>query len=174
MFLTFLFIRKNTFHSLIHAKNSGKTFAQLISNDSDRNVVKDYAEKFHIEELVSFLFAVLQYKKKINMKYTDQFNLFKEILTTYILTGSPLEINIQDEQREQLLQTLFRFDEYENKKILFDNVYNDMESLFWVNMRCHTLTTQFSNERQKSRTKRLGFKKSKTWWKTRRIFVSDT
>jgi len=121
----------------------GGRFEKLVQSKHGIELAHKFSKLNHFPEATLFLCAVLSYKKqmqsrKISRKH--QFQLFLNVVKKYIVVGSALEINISEQQRNELLhfgqgptQLFGGLPSFENRLAVFDNVYGEIERLFWLN-----------------------------------------
>ena len=118
------------------------SFRIFFKNKDASNTVHAFSEDCYIPEVVSFLFAVLEYQDQSKYLTLDkQFSKFQEIATAFVFVNSPSEINISDTMRKQVTKfandkNLFcaYFKMPEDRSQVFQLVYLEMEKLFWTNL----------------------------------------
>jgi len=118
------------------------SFRIFFKNKDAANTVHAFSEDCYITEVVSFLFAVLEYQDLCKYVSIDkQFFAFQKIVTNFVIVGAPSEINISDIMRNHV--TKFATDEktfctllqrLEDRTQVFQSVYLEMEKLFWSNL----------------------------------------
>ena len=136
-----LLFKKKPHTILTNAKKQGKDIEYLLKSHAGFKLLLDYAEICPIEETVMFLNAVYRYKKKTRLKTREYVSLYHDIIETYILCNSPYEINIPDKTRKTLLRKPLND---ESKLTIFDEVYAEMERLFWLNVHRPSMITQYT------------------------------
>eukprot|EP01080_Neovahlkampfia_damariscottae_P002022 gene2022-1529_t len=95
-------------------------FDAFVSTKSGKDIFKKYAKIEWSLENILFFEEIGKYEKIPSKKHAQRRS--KEIVQNYIMTGSPLEVNLSHDVRKNTMKKVDNFDEY---KEVYQSIFND-------------------------------------------------
>jgi len=118
------------------------SFRSLIKQNKAFKSAEDFCDKCHMPELHLFLATVIEYRRTCELQSADlSFQEFVRIVQQFVEVNSEFEINVSDAQRSKVLffkqsKDIFTklLPTVSDRKQVFDQLYMEVESLFWTNV----------------------------------------
>jgi len=137
-----------------HPTSRAFSFSTIFENKDVLKAAIQFSATNFMAEVPNFLCAVEQYQNicRTNESSESAYKAFLDVLDSFIRVGCPQEINICEKMRNAVLNfelgpEMFGilFPEKENRVRVFEDIYDEMEALFFSNHQARSYSNSSSN-----------------------------
>jgi len=115
------------------------TMGECLEQTTAFEQLKVIAEKHLFVETILFLKSIREYQQNFEKTTVSQrYDQFRKIVSGYILSDSPLEVNLSSSSKNSIVQvnneTSFYGLNNEEQRKIFDRAFQEIEQLIWANL----------------------------------------